>query len=374
LLSWYDRHRRDLPWRRRGSDAYAQWVAEIMLQQTRVPAVLRYYEPFLKRFPSVQSLADADHQSVLKLWEGLGYYRRALHLHRACRELWDRGADIPRTAKELVQLPGVGQYTAAAIASIAFGEPVAAVDGNVTRVIARLRGEPNGAASSEARRTIQREADRLLSRSRPGEFNQAWMDLGSTVCAPRNPDCPKCPLRKECRFGEMSRCGAQAKPTRRSIRPSPTVHLIVVVMRCRGKTLIQRRPEGGLWSGLWEFPTVECSPSAARAPIIRSIVEEAGVHPASHPARIGRIEHSLTHRRLILEVYDVEVEKSSLMIPGRRKSKNKVQKWVSIQRLEELPFSTAQRRAHALLTGCKALRVDHRAVPARSRANFIPCA
>ncbi|RME41626.1 MAG: A/G-specific adenine glycosylase, partial [Planctomycetota bacterium] len=199
LLRWYDRHARDLPWRRRRHDPYAQWVAEIMLQQTRVETVIRYYERFLRRFPDVNRLAAARHDTLLKYWEGLGYYRRALHMHEAARRIVKEGNGLPASAEAWRRLPGIGEYTAAAVASIAFGEPVAAVDGNVARVLARLFGVTDAVAPSEGRRRIRGIADRLVSPSRPGDFNQAWMDLGSMVCTPRGPRCDVCPLASCCR-------------------------------------------------------------------------------------------------------------------------------------------------------------------------------
>ncbi|MCH7849578.1 MAG: A/G-specific adenine glycosylase, partial [Planctomycetes bacterium] len=198
LLAWYDRNRRDLPWRRRAADPYAQWVAEAMLQQTRVDTVLNYYERFLKRFPDVPALARASREVVLKHWEGLGYYRRVVHLHEAAKQLAADGAAIPNSSHELRRLPGVGPYLAAAIASIAFGERAAAVDGNVARVISRLMGVTDDVQSGPGRRTIQSLADQLIPPGRPGDFNQAWMDLGSAVCTSRSPDCDACPLSGEC--------------------------------------------------------------------------------------------------------------------------------------------------------------------------------
>ncbi len=196
LLAWYESHRRDLPWRR-SRDPYAIWVSEIMLQQTRVAAVAQRYEAFLKRFPSVHALALAEEEEVLALWSGLGYYRRARMLHKAAQVVVSSGSGVmPKTAGDLRALPGVGAYTAAAIASIAYGEPVSVVDGNVERVLCRFAGwNANGGHA----RKVERLAERLLDQTRPGEFNQAMMELGATVCLPRNPQCLVCPIAEDCK-------------------------------------------------------------------------------------------------------------------------------------------------------------------------------
>src|SRR5664279_4349503 len=192
LLLWYVAYRRDLPWRR-DADPYRVWVSEIMLQQTRVAAVLDHYARFLQRLPTVQALAAAREQSVLALWSGLGYYHRARRLHQAAKVIArERDGEFPRTAEAWRELPGIGRYTAAAIASIAFGEPVAVVDGNVERVIERLFG------GAEGKESAWQHAEALLDRARPGDFNQAMMELGATVCTPRAPQCVLCPLYTWC--------------------------------------------------------------------------------------------------------------------------------------------------------------------------------
>ncbi|MEK6799210.1 MAG: A/G-specific adenine glycosylase [Planctomycetota bacterium] len=314
LLSWYDRRRRDLPWRRRAHDAYAQWVAEIMLQQTRVETVMHYYEPFLQRFPDVAALALADRSQVMKAWEGLGYYRRALHLHEAARVVHRRGGELPRRLDEWRELPGVGDYTAAAIASIAQGEAVAAVDGNVARVVARVAGVTEDVRSRDGLRTIRALGERFLSRRRPGDFNQAWMDLGSIVCTPRFPHCPQCPLRANC---SAARLGRQDEIPVRAWRTKPrTLHLVVAAFPNADRLLMRRRPEGGLWSGLWELPSVEVvappgvgasgdgvvvDPITAR--VIVGLARAHGLATPGSPTRLGSITHVLTHRRLQFEVF-----------------------------------------------------------------------
>jgi len=238
LLSWYRRNRRDLPWRRT-SDPYAIWISEIMLQQTRVAAVVPYYERFLARFPDVRALAKARLDQVLALWSGLGYYRRARHLHAAAREVLRNG--FPRTEAEWRNLPGIGPYAAAAISSIAFGERAAAVDGNVVRVLSRLHAT-NGPVRELARA--------WLSPRSPGDHNQALMELGATVCTPRAPSCPRCPLTSSCR--------GRSDPTRYPkprAKPRITEERLAVALIVRdGRVQLVRRSPDGLLAGMWELP------------------------------------------------------------------------------------------------------------------------
>ncbi|MBX6361665.1 MAG: A/G-specific adenine glycosylase [Acidobacterium ailaaui] len=238
LLAWYDAHARDLPWRRT-RDPYAIWVSEIMLQQTRVNAVLDHYARFLARFPTVQKLAVAEEPEVLAVWSGLGYYRRARMMHKAAQLIVNQSGDqLPQTAAELRRLPGIGEYTSAAIASIAFGESVAVVDGNVERVVLRLQPQNN---------TIRETAQMLLDPKRPGDFNQAMMELGATVCLPKNPLCLHCPVQKLCR----TRGEHPVPPRKKTIRKRVSYAFI-----SRGKqVLLEQRPhDASLMAGMWELP------------------------------------------------------------------------------------------------------------------------
>ena len=242
LLDWYDAHARDLPWRQ-DHDPYRVWVSEIMLQQTRVAAVIAHYHEFLRRFPTVTKLAAAREASVLAAWSGLGYYRRARMLHAAAKVVArKRGGKFPETSEGWQELPGIGRYTSAAIASIAFGEAVAVVDGNVERVLERVSGERLSQAE------IWRRAEELLDRERPGDFNQAMMELGATVCTPRAPSCLMCPVIGLCATrGELA---AEAKAPRQAKRE------IHYALDCRdGEVLLVRRPRGAsLMAGMWELP------------------------------------------------------------------------------------------------------------------------
>jgi A/G-specific adenine glycosylase len=258
LLAWYDANARDLPWRQqpratKHCDPYPVWLSEIMLQQTRVAAVIAHYHEFLKRFPTVEKLARAREASVLAAWSGLGYYRRARMLHAAAKVVvGERGGKVPATAEGWRALPGVGRYTGAAIASIAFGEPVAVVDGNVERVLQRLAGH------RMAGEEFWLAAEALLDRERPGDFNQAMMELGATVCTPRAPACLTCPLVELCATrGEMADLAKAARKKKREIH-------YALDFRDDAVFLIQRAQDARLMAGMWELPEVE-GPSGAEA-------------------------------------------------------------------------------------------------------------
>jgi len=257
LLHWYDKHQRVLPWRGE-ADPYRIWVSEIMLQQTRVAVVQQRYGNFLRRFPDLRSLARAPLPRVLAEWSGLGYYRRARNLHAAARILARRGGPIPRTAVALAELPGVGRYTAAAISSIAFGEPQATVDGNVERVVERLLG---GAADP------WQAAARLLDAERPGDFNQAMMELGATTCLPATPRCQACPVAKFC-----GQCGQRLKrmPTRRR-KQAKQAYLL---LRRGSKILLRQRPASArLMPGMWELPSAHRTGGTVKMRLRHSITD-----------------------------------------------------------------------------------------------------
>jgi len=241
LLGWYDENRRDLPWRH-DNDPYRVWISEIMLQQTRVAAVLEHYARFMKRFPTVQSLAAARESSVLAAWSGLGYYHRARRMHQAAKVIArGRAGVFPQTAEEWSELPGIGRYTAAAIASIVFSEGVAVVDGNVERVLQRLFGAKLG------REALWQQAEALLDRKRPGDFNQAMMELGATICAPRAPRCLLCPLNPHCKTR-----GAEQT----AVRPARKNRELHYGLARRGGSvlLVQRPTNASLMAGMWELP------------------------------------------------------------------------------------------------------------------------
>lgn len=292
LLHWFDSNKRDLPWRRI-KDPYRIWLAEIMLQQTRVPTVVPYYQRFLRAFPTVRKLARARLGSVLRVWAGLGYYSRARNLHAAAKRIVrEHDGRFPATLDAALALPGIGPYTARAILSIAYGKPVAVVDGNVARVLVRLfdlRGtNPND------RVALQPLADKLVDRRRPGDFNQALMELGSTVCLPRAPRCSSCPLEKLCTARQAG--VERTLGLRRAKRTRPTTTLSVLVARRNGRVLLVREPAaaGGLFSGLWHFPYSTGS-------IATQLARKLG---ATKLRQVETIEHEMTARHLVMRVYE----------------------------------------------------------------------
>jgi A/G-specific adenine glycosylase len=304
LLRWYDREARDLPWRRT-NDPYAVWVSEIMLQQTRVDTVVPYYQRFLERFPTAQALAEADEDSVLSLWSGLGYYRRARLLHAGVREVVARyGGEVPEDAEARLALPGIGRYTAGAIGSIAFNRPEPIVDGNVTRVLARLKGIDLPVGTTALNKRLWMEAEELVPTDRPGDFNQALMELGATLCTPKQPRCEACPLRGECTaYADGS---VERLPVPKARTPPKRVDLVAVVAstgRGSSKRVWLTKETKSLFGGLWSVPTSEESPSAA----LRALNLRARIHPT--PASV--VEHTLSHRKLHVTVHHATATKGT---------------------------------------------------------------
>ena len=332
LLAWYRLARRDLPWRRT-RDPYRIWLSETMLQQTRVDTVVPYYERFVARFPSVLALASADEEDVLREWAGLGYYARARNLRRAAAEVVrDHGGELPRDAAALASLPGVGRYTVGALRSIAFGEPAAVVDGNVKRVFARLQ-----AVSAQSDAEVWRLADSLVPEAEPGDWNQALMELGATVCTPRRPACPTCPVASlcaACARGDPERFPAPAK--RATVRP---VRAVAGLVTRAGRVLLVRRPSRGLLGGLWELPNVEGADPLALVAALRA---RTGVR-TSIGASLGRVRHQFTHRNLALEVLRLDDAGGRLSRAARAEAR-----FCSAADLARLPLSKLTKKALAL--------------------------
>jgi len=336
LLRWYTTHARDLPWRRR-RDAYAQWVAEIMLQQTQVATVIPYYERFVRRFPDVASLARAGDDALLRHWQGLGYYRRAENLRRAARLIAADLGKVPDSVDGLMALPGVGRYSAGAIASIAFDRRAPAVDGNVTRVLARLFHITDDVSSPETNRWIWALAESLLPAHRCGDFNQALMELGALVCVPSNPHCQDCPLETNC---AARRDGDPASiPRLRTAQGLRELRHVVAMVRREGAFLMVKRPAGGLWSGLWEFPNAAFGQARDRSTQLRSLLSGIGL-PARHRTRpAASIIHQLTHRRFRFDVFLINVTRDALHDADSRDVR-----WLPSTGRRRLPMSTACRK------------------------------
>jgi A/G-specific adenine glycosylase len=342
LLSWYETHRRRLPWRE-NADPYRIWVSEVMLQQTQVATVIPYYHRFVAAFPDVHRLARARQQEVLKLWEGLGYYARARNLHRAAGEV-DRvyGGRIPESFAELRKLPGVGDYIAAAVLSIAFQRPYAVLDGNVKRVLARLQALDLPVDQPAAQRRFRALAQELLDTRRPGEFNQAVMELGALVCTPRRPDCGGCPLMAACSAFQTGRVAEY--PKRRQPRAVPLHHIAVGVVRRGDRLLITRRKSEGLLGGLWEFPGGKLKPgeSAAEA-CVREILEEVNLQ-VQVLGRLTRVRHAYTHFRICMDVFTCRFMAGEVRLNGPADYR-----WVRPNEIDAYPFPRANRKFIPLL-------------------------
>jgi A/G-specific adenine glycosylase len=356
LLAWFRRQKRSLPWR--GTpDPYRIWVSEVMLQQTTVQAVRKRYGPFLRRFPDLDALARARQESVLAAWSGLGYYSRARNLWRAAREIRGRHAGrLPRRAAELSRLPGFGDYTAAAVAALAFGERLAAADANVTRVVSRLFALPGEAGSRALQERVLTRAASLLPRRRPGDLTAALMDLGQLVCTPRRPRCFVCPLAAQCRAIRIS--GPEGYPRPRA-RPKPQdLSLAAAVVESAGRALLRRR--SGTWlQGLWEFPSAEGrTPSGALRRLANALEQELDLRLPAGPAA-ARARHTIVRRRLDIRVYRVPLrggrkrgsadsDSQPLTPDSRRERENPPRapsaRWFSPSELERAAIPTLTRK------------------------------
>ena len=335
LLAWYQRHARDLPWRR-SRDPYRVWVSEVMLQQTQVDTVRPYFERFLEAFPTVRDLAAADEQDVLRLWEGLGYYRRARSLHAAAKQVVaEHGGRMPGDVESLLTLPGVGRYTAGAIVSIAYDKPAPILEANTIRLFTRLvayNGKPTSAAGQ---RRLWGVAEELLPVKNVATFNQALMELGSLVCTPNQPDCEACPLESLCQ-ARADGSVDQLAPTTTKLKFTDVREAAVVVWR-GGDVLVRQCAEGERWAGLWDFPRFELEaegPLFARDELAEKVLAQTGVS-CEPGALIKTIKHGVTRFRITLECYEAQRSGGRLRKPA---------KWVSTSGLSELPLSVTGRK------------------------------
>lgn len=297
LLRWYDQHARVLPWRGI-HNAYHTWVSETMLQQTRVETVLAYFDRFIRRFPTVEALAAAPEDEVLKLWEGLGYYRRARNLHKGAQQVVaEHGGVIPRDVKELLKISGIGEYTAGAIASIAYDQAVPAVDGNVIRVVSRVKGIRENVGIPSVKRRIAQEAAALVPQSRPGDFNQAMMDLGATICVPGTPSCERCPVSALCdayREGD-----AEDIPELPRKNPPKVIDYDLYLIFNGDRVLMRQRTETML-QGLWVYPMVEDHHTVKQLPAL--VKRKIGL-PVTDIQTAGEAKHILTHQVWQMKLY-----------------------------------------------------------------------
>ena len=332
VLSWYDQGHRDLPWRHT-KDAYRIWVSEIMLQQTRAETVVSYYERFLSRYPTVFDLAGAPEEELLKSWEGLGYYSRARSLQRAAQVIVSQyGGELPASVEQLRALPGIGDYTAGAIAAIAFGIPAAAVDGNVERVLCRYDAITDEVGTPAVRRRIAQRAQALVPADRPGAFANAMMEMGATMCTPRNPACLLCPVRESCRG--FAQGIAQELPHKAKKKPQRVELRAVLLVFCGERVLVVRRSER-LLGGLFVFPDVleESDPSALCARM------EAQGLSVAYDGLLGHARHVFTHIIWEMDIHALLAERMADVPEGQ---------WVTGEELERLPLPTAVKRAREL--------------------------
>lgn len=338
LLDWYEHNARELPWRSDVSP-YRIWISEIMLQQTQVETVMPYFARWMARFPDIETLAAAGEQDVLAVWEGLGYYSRARNLHRAAGQVMkDHNGQLPRTRAALGTLPGIGPYTAAAIASIAFGEDAAAVDGNIRRVFARLFDVRVPARSTQGEQELGVLAQMHLPAGRAGDYNQALMDLGALICKPKNPDCAICPIGEDCIARQLGL--QEERPVRMPRKKIPHLTVTAAVILQDGRVLLAQRPPNGLLGGLWEFPggTLEDDDPDLTACLQREIREELGVDiHVDEP--FGRYDHAYTHFKITLHAYLCRLNAEALPRP----LEGQVLDWVSLPELPNYPMGKVDR-------------------------------
>jgi A/G-specific adenine glycosylase len=352
ILTWFEEHKTEPPWR--GVDApYMIWLAEIMLQQTQIATVVPYYERFIDRFPTVEALADAPLDDILKLWEGLGYYSRARNMHRAAKMIVDEfSGELPRTVEGLRKLPGVGPYTAGAVGSIAFGLDAPVVDGNVIRVLARLFDIDDDVRSAGTKRALWEIAGEILPQGRAGEWNQGVMELGQRICTPRGPRCDICPAAPFC---EARKLGIQEeRPVKSPKKRAPHYDVTAGVIRgVDGRILIAQRPLDGLLGGLWEFPGGKREPGESLAECLRREVEEELAIQVEVGPQIVVVKHAYSHFRITLYAYACEHSGGEAKAVGVADFE-----WVTPEELERYAFPVTDQQIIAALNGGGQMGMD----------------
>jgi A/G-specific adenine glycosylase len=337
LIRWFEANARDLPWRRRRTP-YRVWLSEMMLQQTQVDTVIPYFQRFTKRFPTVRALADAPLDEVLKLWEGLGYYARARNLHRAAqivaREFKGR---FPKTVEALMRLPGVGRYSAGAIASLAFGVDAPALDGNVARVLCRVFAIRRDLRETRTRDELWSLAGSLLPKGQAGKFNEALMELGATICTPRAPRCEICPIAAHC---EARRRGIQERlPVKRVRKLTPHYDVTAAVIRRNDRVLIAQRPHDGMLGGLWEFPGGKRETGESLENCLRREIREELRLEIEVGEPVAVVKHAYTHFRITLHAFECRVLSGKARAIGVAGFK-----WVRMSELDRYAFAVTDRR------------------------------
>ena len=357
LLEWFRANARALPWRGTG-DPYAIWVSEIMLQQTQIATVIPFYERFLKAFPTVSHLARAPLERVLEFWSGLGYYRRARHLHQAAQAVAQQfGGKLPKDYASLRTLPGIGDYTAKALLSIAFNQPYAVLDGNVARVVARLCSRRGNLHQPRFRAAVERELAGLLSRQEPGDFNQALMELGQTLCLPRGPHCSACPLAKWC--GGLRSGHPEDFPLPRPRRAAESHHLAVALLRRGTSVAMMRGLDGGLLGDLWNFPAAFGSTPAEALEALRQKLAGLlraplgivhGVPRLTWGEPLAEFRHGITYRSILGQIYPVEA--ADAIHPAALH-------WFKLKNLPQAAISQLARKIAQIISSSSELKEDH---------------
>lgn len=345
LLAWYKKHARDLPWRKFG-DPYRVWVSEVMLQQTQVETVKSYFKRFTDSFPTVESLASAEEEQVLRLWEGLGYYRRARSLHAAAKVVVDEyDGKMPGDVVTLMKLPGIGRYTAGAIVSIAYDKPAPILEANTIRLLTRLTAYDGDPTKAAGQRFLWGVAEELLPKKQISRFNQALMELGSLTCTPTSPQCEACPTNKICRAYQNDQVDL-LQPTTKKLKFSDLKEIAVVVRKPSGEVLIRRCAEGERWAGMWDFPRFERkteSPISLDSEIAKQVKRLTGITCQSDN-KIKTLKHAVTRFRITLDCYDAK------HVKGRLLKGNDTMRWIAPQELAELPLSVTGRKIAKLIS------------------------
>ncbi len=342
LIKWFQKNQRDLPWRKT-YDPYAVWVSEIMLQQTQVATVLPYFERWMKKLPAIRSVAEAKEDAVLKLWEGLGYYSRARNLQKTARMVTKQfNGHFPEQYDDILKLPGIGKYTAGAIASIAFNKPCPIVDGNVIRVIARLLNFRKNTRLPENVKKFWKWSEELISKTDARDFNQGIMELGALICKPQNPDCANCPLQKTCKAYKKKTINTIPDHGEK-IKKIP-IKVAIAVIKKDGKIFIQKRPPKGLMAGLWEFPGGKIERETPLKALRREIGEELGIK-IKNVKKIRQIKHGYTKFSVDLHCYSADFDKGKIKLRAATEGK-----WVKPEQLKKYPFPAANVRLIKNLT------------------------
>ena len=335
LLQWFDLHQREMPWRN-SKDPYWVWVSEIMLQQTQVATVIPYFERFIERFPDVRHLAKAQEQTVLKYWEGLGYYRRARSLHQAAKVVErDFNGQFPSNFEGVLSLPGIGRYTAGAILSISKGQPLPILEGNTIRVHARLAGIEEDVQKSATQKELWKLAESVVDSERPGDLNQALMELGSEICTPRSPNCEGCPVQTVCQAYRTRR--QMELPFSSKKNALTEVHEAVVLIRRNNKLLLRQCQPDERWAGLWDFPRFQIEPKQMDTELPKRVENSSGLSIQVRDTGWS-LQHGVTRFKIQLSCWVAEEVRGRLKCPGQSL------KWFTTREIEELPLSVTGRK------------------------------